>query len=34
VSGVCGGAPVDVTVGDVIVPGVSAGAEQRIPVPR
>jgi hypothetical protein len=34
VSGMCGGAPVDVTVGDVIVPGVAAGAEQRIPVPR
>ena len=34
VSGMCGGAPVDVTVGDVIVPGVAAGAEQPVPVPR
>jgi hypothetical protein len=34
VSGMCGGAQVDVTVGDVIVPGVAADAEQRMSVPR
>jgi hypothetical protein len=34
VSGMCGDAPVDVTVGDVIVPGVAVDAEQPMPVPR
>jgi hypothetical protein len=34
VSGMCGGAPVDVTVGDVIVPGVAVDVAQPMPVPR
>jgi hypothetical protein len=34
VSGMCGGAPVDVTVGDVIVPGVAVDLAQPMPVPR
>jgi hypothetical protein len=34
VSGMCGGAPVDVTVGDVVVPGMAAGAEPPTSVLR